>query len=106
MFAVRLSDPLAPARIGWTFVALAAETQAVMAMRIMGMAGAWPVLPSENARMMSEKAPAFADAATAATRAVMAGAPPLAVADAWARPLRRRTKANARRLGRRGSRLT
>jgi hypothetical protein len=85
---------------------LVLETQAVMTMRLLGMAGAWSVLPSENNRMVSEKAPAFASAAQAATRAAMAGAPPLAVADAWARPLRRRTGANARRLGRRGPRLS
>lgn len=99
------ADPADWIRAGWTLGMLAVETQAVMTMRLLGMAGAWSVLPSENARMVSEKAPAFADATRAATRAAIAGAPPLAVADAWAKPLRRRTGANARRLGRRGLRL-
>ena len=100
------ADPFALARTGWTMAMLAWETQVVMTMRLLGMAGAWSVLPSENARMASEKAPAFAAAAHAATRAVVAGRRPDAVAAAWARPLRRRTSGNARRLARRGPRIT
>ena len=100
------ADPFAVVRAGWTLAMLGWETQAVMTMRILGMAGAWSVLPTENARMMSEKAPAFADAAQAATRAAMGGARPEAVAEAWAAPLRRRTSANARRLSMRGPRLS
>ena len=103
--AFRGADPFALARTGWTLTMLIWETQAVMTMRLLGMAGAWSVLPSENARMVAEKAPAFADAAQAATRAAMAGRRPEAVADAWAEPLRRRTSANARRLVVRGPRL-
>ena len=99
------TDPFALARTGWTLGMLAWETQAVMTMRILGMAGAWSVLPTENARMVSEKAPAFVDAAQAATRTAMAGGRPEAVAAAWAGPLRRRTSANALRLVRRGPRL-
>lgn len=101
----RAVDPLAAARAGWTLAMLGWETQAVMTMRLLGMAGAWSVLPTENARMVSEKAPAFADAAQAATRAAMGGARPEAIAEAWAGPLRRRTSANARRLSLRGPRL-
>ena len=103
--ALKGADPFALAGAGWTLAMLAWETQAVMTMRLLGMAGAWSVLPSENARMMSEKAPAFAAATQAATRAAMAGRRPEAVAEAWAEPLRRRTSANARRLSLRGPRL-
>ena len=77
----------------------------VMAMRIAGMAGYWSVVPSENARMVSEKAPAFAEAGVAMGRAMMHGADPATMVRAWARPIRRRTGANARRLSRRGPTL-
>ena len=100
------ADPLALARTGWTMAMLTWEAQAVMTMRLLGMAGAWSVLPSENARMVSEKAPAFVDAAQAATRTAMTGGRPEAVAAAWAGPLRRCTSANVRRLALRGPRIT
>ena len=101
----RPMDPFALARTGMGFTMLAWETQLVMTMRIMGMAGLWSVVPTENARMVSEKAPAFAEAARAAGAAAIAGHRPDEVAAAWARPLRRRTSANARRLTRRGPKL-
>ena len=85
---------------------LAAETQMVMAMRIAGMAGAWSVLPSENQRMVEEKGPAFAEAAYVAWMATLAGKRPDQVLDAWTRSLRKKTGGNARRLVRRGPRLT
>ena len=85
---------------------LAAETQMVMAMRIAGMAGAWSVLPSENQRMVEEKGPAFAEAAYVVWIAMLAGKRPDEVLDAWTRSLRKKTGGNARRLARRGPRLT
>lgn len=78
------------------------ETQMVMAYRMMGMAGLWAVAESENRRMVDEKAPAFAEAAMAAGVAVMQGRRPDEVMGAWVRPLRNKTKSNARRLGRLG----
>ncbi len=101
----RPADPLALARTGTNLALLAWETQLVMSMRLMGMAGLWSVVPSENDRMLSEKGPAFAEAVTAAAGAAMAGCRPDQIAVAWARPLRQRTRANARRLSRRGPRL-
>lgn len=80
--------------------ALLIETQFVMAYRTMGMVGLWTASPGENRRMVSEKAPAFAEAAEAASRAVMLGHRPDEVMGAWIRPLRRKTRSNARRLGR------
>jgi hypothetical protein len=78
------------------------ETQMVMAYRVMGMAGLWAVAPGENQRMVAEKGPAFAAAALAASRAAMAGRRPDQIMNAWVRPLRRKTRSNARRLGRLG----
>ena len=85
---------------------LAAETQMVMAMRIAGMAGAWSVLPSENQRMIDEKGPAFLEAAADAWMAAISGKRPDQVLDAWTTSLRRKTGGNARRLMRRGPRMT
>ena len=100
-----LLDPVALMRSGSDLAMLAWETQLVMTMRLMGMAGFWSVVPTESDRMMSEKAPAFAEAIRAATGAAMSGCRPDEVAVAWARPLRKRTRANARRLSRRGPRF-
>lgn len=84
---------------------LAVEAQMVMAMRMAGMIGAWSVQPAESRRMVDEKAPAFAEAAYAAGAAALSGRRPDQVMDIWTRSLRRKTRANARRLGRMGPRL-
>ena len=81
--------------------ALLVETQIVMVYRTMGLVGLWTASPGESRRMVAEKAPAFAEAAIAASRAAMSGLRPDEVMGAWIRPLRRKTRSNARRLGRR-----
>lgn len=89
----------------WLSVAtLVAEAQTVVAMRLWGMAGLWAVAPGETHRMTAEKLPAFTEAAQAAVRAGASGQPPVQVLAAAVRPLRKRTKSNARRLARRGPR--
>ena len=93
-------------RLGAQMTMLAWEAQMVVAMRTMGMAGLWSVLPSEDERMVAEKPAAFAEAAMAAGAAGLAGKRPDQVMDAWARSLRRRTGGNARRLARRGPKLS
>ena len=84
--------------LGWAWSRLMAETQMVMTLRIVGMAGVWPVAPGENNRMVFEKAPAFARAQLAMTRAAMRGARPDQIVAAGLKPLGRRTGANSRRL--------
>ena len=81
-----------------------AEAQAVIAMRMMGMAGVWSVTPAEDARMISEKVHALTKAGTDATRVALSGGGPEAVAAAAIRPIRQKTRANARRLSKRGFR--
>lgn len=81
--------------------ALLVEAQAVMAYRTMGLLGLWAASPGESRRMVAEKAPAFAEAAMAASRAALLGRRPDEIVGAWIRPLRRKTRSNARRLGRR-----
>ena len=55
---------------------LAAETNAVMTMRMLGMGGMWNVTKGEDARMWSEKPLAFQKSAAAATAAMMSGKRP------------------------------
>lgn len=79
-----------------------AEAQAVIAMRMAGLMGLWRVTPQENSRMLNEKLQAARESGLAAARAAMAGHSPAAVADQALKPIRRRTKANAARLTKRG----
>jgi hypothetical protein len=97
----RNASPFDLWRGGLEFAALMAETQFVMAYRTLGMVGLWAVAPGENRRMIAEKGPAFAEAAIAASRAAMTGRRPDEVMGAWIKPLRRKTRSNARRLQRR-----
>jgi hypothetical protein len=78
------------------------EAQMVIGMRMMGMMGLWRVLPSENARMSSEKLAAFGQAAAASSQAIIAGKSPAGVAAAALKPISRRTASNVKRLTRRG----
>lgn len=84
---------------GLRLARLAAEAQGVILLRTLGILGIWSVAPSEMTRMFTEKPPAFARAASAATKAALAGRPPL---DAAIGPLQSRAGANLRRLSRRG----
>lgn len=75
-----------------------AESQTVIALRLSGMAGLWPMGGGETSRMVSEKLAAGAHASRAALRAGMAGSSLPAIAMAAMKPVRRRTRANAKRL--------
>lgn len=88
-------------RGGIELATLVTEAQMVMAYRTLGILGLWAVAPGENKRMVTEKVPAFAEAAMAASSAAMAGRRPDEVLGAWMKPLRRKTRSNARRLSRR-----
>lgn len=79
-----------------------AEAQAVIGMRVLGMAGMWSVTPGEDARMVSEKVYAVTRAATDAGRAALRGESPDRITAAAIKPLRQKTRANAKRLGKRG----
>jgi hypothetical protein len=77
------------------------EANAVIAFRVLGMTGGWPVSPSENSRMVLEKGPAFIRAYGDATQAMMKGKRPDEIAEAALRPISRKTRSNAKRLSRR-----
>lgn len=101
---MRPSDPLAlwslAIQMGW----MTLEAQSVIAMRLWGMAGLWSVTPAENRRMVSEKTAAFTRSGTAVAKALAAGQSFEKAAAAGLRPIRRTTRANSRRLSRRGPR--
>ena len=77
------------------------EAQAVIAMRLLGMAGGWSVPRTETNRMMSEKVWAATKAMTDVQKALMTGGDPSAAA---LKPYRQKTRANSRRLAKRGPR--
>lgn len=81
------------------------EAQAVMTMRMMGMAGLWNVDSREDARMMLEKPEALGRSAMAGMLAAVSGERPEKIMRAGLGPLRAKTKSNARRLARRGPKL-
>ena len=80
------------------------ETQTVIALRLWGMVGLWPTSPAETTRMVSEKWPVFLQSAGAAGAAALKGLDPTRVAEEALRPIRRKTRANSRRLSRSRSR--
>ncbi|WP_417417081.1 hypothetical protein [Hoeflea sp.] len=96
--ARRKSKPFDIWRSSAELGALAFETHAVVTMRMMGMAGLWPVEKSENDRMMSEKQPAFAKAASEATRVAMQGGRMDEVVSAATKSLTTKARANRKRL--------
>ena len=83
---------------------LLAESQTVIGLRLLGMAGMWHVPKTENSRMVQEKVPAFAASAMAASYAAMNGRRPDQIMHAANHPLRRKTISNSRRLRGRGPR--
>ena len=95
-------DPMAFWRLGLQSGRMLAEAQAVIGMRMLGMAGLWSVTPSENRRMVEEKINAFTRAQTVAGAALMRGKPAAAVAGAALAPYAQATAGNVRRLSRRG----
>jgi hypothetical protein len=82
---------------------MAAEAQMVIALRMAGMAGFWPMGQAEGQRMVTEKMQAAMAASRAAVKAGMAGQGPADVAMAAMKPVRRRTRANAARLTRKAT---
>lgn len=85
-------------QVGW-FIA---EAQGVIAMRTMGAMGLWSVPKTENSRMLNEKVFAFVKAGTDASLAALAGQGPDVVAALAIKPIRQATRANHKRLTKRG----
>ncbi len=83
----------------WTTSALIAmEAQAVIAMRLWGMAGLWHVATNENRRMVEEKLNAAQKGMIAASGTALRGGDAVAVISKAAAPVRRATRSNVTRL--------
>ncbi|QBF32721.1 antifreeze protein [Thalassococcus sp. S3] len=87
-----------------TFAQLAIDAQTVVAMRMMGMGGAWSLPKSERHEMISEKAPAFTEAMVASALTAWAGGGPDRVMQAAIEPISKKARKNRTRLARRGPR--
>lgn len=79
-----------------------AEAQGIIAMRLLGAVGVWSVPKTENSRMLNEKVFAFVKGSTDASLAAVAGRTPDIVAAAAIKPIRQTTRANHKRLTKRG----
>lgn len=77
---------------------LCGDTQTVMTLRVMGMAGILPAEEDENERMVSEKLPALMKSATAAQNAVLNGCSPDQILNAAIAPLSSKVRDNRIRL--------
>lgn len=97
-FPVPLRQAEALMRLGMRSTTMMVEAQTVIAMRMMGMMGFWPMHPGEGARMLSEKLEALQEAQLAVMKSAARGGSAVEVTEAALRPLRRRTRANAARL--------
>ncbi len=85
-------------QVGW----IMAEAQGVIAMRTMGAMELWSVPKTENSRMLNEKVFAFLKGGTDASLAALAGKSPDVVAAMAIKPIRQATRANHKRLTKRG----
>ena len=91
-------NPLALIALQTQAATLMLETQVVMTLRILGMAGILPSSKGENDRMVSEKGPAMIKAMTAGTAAAMAGKRPDQIMSAALAPLSSKVHSNRVRL--------
>ncbi len=103
MFTPRAWTDLATT--SYQMTAMALEAQAVIWMRLWGMAGAWNVSPGENRRMVAEKVKASLQAQQSAALALAAGKSPVQAVAAAVKPIRRKTSSNLSRLSKRGPKL-
>lgn len=98
----RSIDPFAFFTNAIEMTQMMAEANAVIAMRTLGMAGLWSVTPSEDKRMVSEKVEAMSRSVNDATKSMMKGESADQITAAALKPLRQKTRANAKRLTKRG----
>jgi hypothetical protein len=101
MAAPLIPADLIPAELldlGFDTLFATAEAGTVIGMRLLGLAGLWPVDRDETLRMLAEKPAALQDALLAGASALWNGAPPGRIVAAGLAPLARAVRANRRRL--------
>jgi len=86
-------------------IQLAADSHSVVAMRLMGMGGAWSTPRDEASAMMTEKIPAFTEAFVAGTLSALSGDQPERVGRVTLEPLSDTARNNRVRLAQYGPRL-
>jgi len=102
MWRSRDFDPFALWNLSLEIMRMAVESQRIVALRMMGMAGLVPMRADEPARMVHEKQAALTSSGIAAGRAIMAGESATDIMAAAVKPLRSKTRANAKRLTKAG----
>ncbi|MCQ0971688.1 antibiotic ABC transporter [Paracoccus sp. TK19116] len=97
-------SPIAKVALPWSLWSemawIAAESQMIIGLRMMGLLGLTNQSPGEPFRMVAEKQAAATESLFAMTEAASRGASADRVMSAALRPYRKRTRANSRRLGR------
>lgn len=83
---------------------LGVETNSVIFLRMMGMAGLWDTPDDENWRMVTEKPKVFMKSGSDGMVAALQGKDPAKVMDASIHHLNKATNANRKRLADRGMR--
>lgn len=101
-----LLDRATDATCAWvSYTQLAADSHSVVAMRMMGLSGAWIIPRSEVSEMVAEKLPAFTEAFVSGTLTAWSGAHPERVVRATLEPLSDTARDNRVRLARYGPRV-
>jgi hypothetical protein len=95
-------DPLAFWRLSMEIGQMTMEAHHIMTHRVLGMAGILPMRSDEPARMITEKHDAMTASGLAVGQAMMAGKSATDVMAAAVKPMRAKTKANAKRLSKPG----
>ncbi|HEY0212403.1 MAG TPA: antifreeze protein [Paenirhodobacter sp.] len=95
-------DPFSPFKIALQATRIGIEAQAVVTMRLAGMAGLWDTPSSEMTRMVVEKAEAVTQAMRASTQAAIRGAAPDQVLQAGMAQIGQYTTRNLARLSQMG----
>ncbi len=92
-------------RLCWDVVQLLADSHSVVAMRTLGLSGAWSVPKEEHETMIAEKAPVFTEAFLSGTFTALSGHGPDRVMQAAIAPISQKASANRQRLARCGPRF-
>lgn len=93
------------ARLCWDVAQLLADSHSVVAMRTLGLSGAWSVPREENETMIAEKASVFTEAFLSGTYTALSGHGPDRVMQAAIAPISQKASANRQRLAQCGPRF-
>ena len=101
---MNIFDPFSYWKTASDLTLTAMQAQSVIMLRTLGMAGLWSSSPKENQMMVREKQVAAMKSATNATLAISQGKSPNEIVRAAIKPYKQKTRANVKRLTKRGTR--